>query len=73
MNTNVGSGFFDIASHEGFFRSLCRVANELSSAKARSTEQLLYLVMGTNHLRDWIAPGFGRRWTVPATPEQAFY
>ena len=65
--------FFDINSDEAFFLSLQRAAAKLQSLKVKETANVLYLLMGANHLRDWIAPGYPRQWKTPTTPEQLFY
>jgi len=67
------SGIFDINSDEAFFHSLQRTASKLRLSKVKNTNELLYLLMGVNHLRDWIAPGF--RWDKqkpPQKPEEIF-
>lgn len=69
---STGSGMFDINSDEAFFRSLQRAAAKLRSNKVKETAELLYLLMGVNHLRDWIAPGFNWKEGTPRTAEQHF-
>lgn len=70
----VSSGIFDINSNEDFFHSLQRMASKLRLDKVKKTEELLYLLMGVNHLREWIAPGV--RWFdknfFPQTPGEIF-
>jgi len=65
-------GIFDINSDEAFFRSLQRASLKLQSNKVKETAKLLYLLMGVNHLRDWIAPGFNWKVGEPLTPGQHF-
>jgi len=67
------SAIFDINSDEAFFRSLCRAAEELKASKVKSTDCLLYLIMGLNHLREWIAPEFGPNKQKPITHAEKFY
>ena len=73
MSLTTNSQFFDINSDEAFFLSLQRAASKLQSLKVKETANVLYLLMGVNHLRDWIAPGYDRRWKIPTTPAQKFY
>ena len=65
--------FFDINSDEALFRSLQRASSKFQSLKVKDTASLLYLLMGVNHLRDWICPGFDPKKKNPVTPEQHFY
>ncbi|MCL5801952.1 MAG: hypothetical protein M1283_05475 [Gammaproteobacteria bacterium] len=65
--------FFDINSDEAFFRSLQRAASKFQTPKVKDTASVLYLLMGVNHLRDWICPGFNPKEQKPVTPEQHFY
>lgn len=67
------SEIFDFDSDEAFFRFLRRTASKLQSQKVKTTSGLLYLIMGLNHLRDWIAPGFDWKNNKPETDEQKFY
>jgi hypothetical protein len=48
-------GIWDINSEEDFFLSIKRVYQRNKSGKAKSIEDLLYVIMGLNHLREWIA------------------
>lgn len=73
MNLTTRSQFFDINSDEAFFFSLQRAASKLQTQKVKETADVLYLLMGVNHLRDWIAPGFKAKNQSPITPEQHFY
>lgn len=54
-------GVFDIDSPERFFHSISSVFETYKASKAKRTEDLLYIIMGLNHLREWIAPGYKRR------------
>lgn len=64
--------FFDMNSDHALFRSLKRVYQEQRTQKVKNTEQVLFLLMGLNHLREWVAPGFSKDQKA-STPEQAFY
>lgn len=69
---SVSSGIFDIHSDEAFFNSLQRIVSKLRLNKVKNTDELLYLLMGVNHLRDWIAPGFNWKDGVPLKIEEHF-
>jgi hypothetical protein len=71
--TSTNSQFFDINSDEAFFHSLERAALKFRLPKIKDTANVLYLLMGVNHLRDWICHGFNAKEQAPATPEQHFY
>jgi hypothetical protein len=66
------SHFFDIQSAERLFHLLKSIANTFTSSKAKRTQDLLLLVFGLTHLREWIAPDFDPQ-HPPLTPEQQFY
>ena len=66
------SHFFDIQSAEQLFHLLKSIANTFTSSKAKRAQDLLLLVFGLTHLREWIAPDFDPR-QPPQTPEQQFY
>lgn len=69
--SSAHSQFFDINSDEAFFQSLERAASKFRSTKIKDTAKVLYLLMGVNHLRNWICPGFNAK-DQPVTPEQNF-
>lgn len=52
--------FFDILSPSQFFDSIQRSFERLCSGNGKSTEDLLFIIVGLTHLREWIAPGFNR-------------
>lgn len=70
--STTDAGIFDINSDEAFFRALQRALLKLQTHKVKDTNVLLYLIMGVNHLRDWIAPGFDWKDGKPMTPGQKF-
>jgi hypothetical protein len=68
---------FDIGDAREFFLSVKRTYNRSRERKVKSTEDILYVIMGLNHLREWIVPGFdkikgGSEWPVADTPEKEF-
>lgn len=66
------SHFYDIDSADQLFRLLKRVAEGFSSVRGERTQDLLLLVFGLTHLREWIAPDYDLR-RLPQTREDAFY
>ena len=65
---------FDIKSPEDFFNSLLRVREKYESKRTKYIEDLLYMILGLNHLREWIAPGYRYDKKKPAvTDEQLFF
>jgi len=52
------SHFFDVESAEQLFCLLREVANRFTLANSKRAEDLLLLVFGLTHLREWIAPGY---------------
>lgn len=47
---------FDIKTPEEFFNTICTRFDRYQSPGGRDTADLLYVIMGLSHLRDWIAP-----------------
>ncbi len=66
------SHFFDIHSPKDLFDLLKTIAHSYSSSRAKRTEDLLLLVFGLTHLREWIAPGYDPK-HEPTTPEERFH
>lgn len=64
-------GVFDIGDGQQFFDSIERCYTFYRSQEIKSTEALLYIIMGLNHLREWIAPGYDTS-TAPRTEEERF-
>lgn len=52
------SNFFDLSSPDIFFQVLKKAASELKESQFKSTSKLMFVVMGLNHLREWIAPDY---------------
>jgi hypothetical protein len=66
------SGIFDLKTSEEFFSTVLRVYDRYQQSNAKDVEDLLYVLMGLNHLREWIAPGYSNT-TPPGRPEEIFY
>ena len=66
------SYFFDIDSPEQLFDLLKIVASSFTSLQGKRTQDLLFLVFGLTHLREWIAPGYDPK-KKPASSEEQFY
>lgn len=65
--------FFDLESPEQLFSLLKTVADDFMQAGGKRTQDLLLLVFGLTHLREWIAPGFDPSKSSPKSPEECFY
>ena len=71
----LSQAVFDLFSAQEFFRS---IKESYDDYKARgSMRDLMYVIMGLNHLREWIAPGYKfdhkrQRWPKAIMPEQIF-
>ena len=67
---------FDFGDAKAFFESIERTYNRYRQGPVKSTEDLLYVVMGLNHLREWISPGFNKgkngKWPKVKNEEQKF-
>jgi hypothetical protein len=53
-------GFFEIQDDVAFFSVLTTTLSSYRSTRAKMPDQLLLLVLGLAHLREWIAPGYKR-------------
>jgi len=51
---------FDLDSPKSFFDLIERRWRHYASASHKHTEDILFVVLGLNHLREWIAPGYPR-------------
>ena len=69
MPKTTNSGFFDISSPD-IFQAIKKSINELDE-KFKSTEKLMFIIMGLNHLREWIAPGYDHN--KQAKPRKKFF
>lgn len=66
------SHFFNIESADQLFRLLKMVASRFATSDDKRREDLLVLVFGLTHLREWIAPDYNWK-RNPMTPEEHFY
>lgn len=66
------SHFFDIESAEQLFGLLKVTAQAFLATRGKRTQDLLFLVFGLTHLREWIAPGYDPE-KQPSTPEERFF
>ena len=65
-------GIFDLNTPQEFFNSICRILNRYKSSHAKDIEDLLYVLMGLNHLREWIAPHYDKM-KPPKNPAEDFF
>lgn len=62
---------FDVSPEE-FFYTIVHAFTRFRSARAKERADLFYVIMGLNHLREWIAPGYTHK--KPAkTQAEEFY
>lgn len=66
------SHFYDVESPQQLFGLLKAVASEFALTKGKRTQDLLFLVFGLTHLREWIAPDYDPK-NPPVLPEENFY
>jgi hypothetical protein len=66
------SGIFDLDTPAEFFGTVRRIYDRYQSNAAKDIEDLLYVLMGLNHLREWIAPGYNHK-NQANRPEEKFY
>jgi hypothetical protein len=57
----MATGIFDINTPLEFFNSIKRIFERYKSRQAKDIEDLLYVIMGLNHLREWIAHGYDQK------------
>lgn len=67
------SGFFDLSSPKLFFDAIHRAAADLAASEFKSTERLMFVLMGLNHLREWIAPGYDHHQAPTSYVEKFFH
>jgi hypothetical protein len=66
------AGIFDIQSPKDFFRSIKISVARYHEAPNKDAQQLLYILMGLVHLREWIAPGYDAS-RAPDSDAEKFY
>lgn len=69
--TIMASGLFEIRDATAFFAIIAETLHEFRSTNAKKPAQLLLLILGLAHLREWIAPGF-KRGAQPANRSERF-
>ncbi|WP_199052280.1 hypothetical protein [Aquitalea sp. ASV15] len=72
MSNTAMKGFFDISSPDIFFQLIQRSIKEFDENKYKSAEKLMFIIMGLNHLREWIAPNYSHK-RKAQTAEQHFF
>ncbi len=67
---------FDINSAGSLFFLINRTMERFSGEREKDVTELLFLIMALNHLREWIAPGYGRNrdgnWPDPDNDGEQF-
>src|SRR6266446_8382430 len=54
------SGLFDIRDDSDFFTIVTNTLASFLSTKTKRADEMLLLILGLAHLREWIAPGYRR-------------
>ena len=65
------AGFFEIRDDLAFFSVVSNALKSYRSAKTKRPEDLLLLVLGLTHLREWIAPDY-KRGAAPTSAGERF-
>lgn len=73
MNPDHKPNLFDIDSAEAFFYAIRHSASILIEAKAKEIDRLLFVILGLNHLREWIAPGYRHTDSPANSSAEKFY
>ncbi len=65
---------FDLKAEDLFFH-IKQAMGKYQESKSKSIEQLFFIIMSLNHLREWIAPGYKDIYekTPATTKEQKFF
>ncbi|GCE65922.1 hypothetical protein OMCYN_01868 [cyanobiont of Ornithocercus magnificus] len=71
MESSEHKGIFHYTAEE-LFTCLDIALNRYRSGKAKQIEDVFFLILGLNHLREWIAPGYDHKQEAKST-EQKFY
>ena len=73
MEVAANNGMFNLTCAEDFFKCLEVVLRQYRESTAKQIEIALFLVMGANHLREWIAPGYDYNKGTANTNAEKFY
>lgn len=74
MTASSKQGMFHLKSAEDFFYCINVTLQRYEHSQVKQIEDLMFLLMGLNHLREWIAPGYKYDKKIPpSTPEQKFF
>ncbi|SRR6266571_4320371 len=66
-------GIFDLVTPEQFFEVVRRVFARYRDLRAKSIEDLLFVLLGLTHLREWITPGYDYKANItPSDPAEQF-
>lgn len=63
---------FDVSTPKDFFFHIERAIENYESSNHKQVGSLFFIVMGLNHLREWIAPGYNHE-NSATKPEEHFY
>lgn len=63
---------FGLNSPDDFFFYIKRTVEHQAHSKEKRVNELFFIIMGLNHLREWIAPSYDYR-SPAQTPEQQFF
>lgn len=73
------AAIFSILDEKTFLDEIQLSIRRLDKNKTKSIADILFVVFGLNHLREWIAPGYGDKFKAsnytlkPAIPSEVFY
>lgn len=73
--TKTADKIFDIDTADELFAMLRERFDQYCYDPEKSTEDAIFIVLIANHLREWIAPGYGpkgKKWPVAKTEAQKF-
>lgn len=67
----MSTGFFDIRDDSAFFTIIVNTLDSYRATKTKRPADLLLLVLGLAHLREWVAPGY-KRGSIPSNRAEHF-
>lgn len=67
----IAGGLFDIRDDSAFFGIISRTLESYLATRTKKPEDLLLLILGLAHLREWIAPNF-KRGATPSNSAERF-